>query len=1010
LTADRKPHEDDEIVLPARLGVLGAVTFERRGERLSLGGPKAQQVVAVLVAHHRRSVSSDLLIDTLWDGEPPPSAAGTLQSHISRLRGVLEPEIVITREPDGYRLDAPPSAVDAERFEHLVDGCADQAAADVVRRLDEALRLWRGPAFGTHADLDPVRPEAVRLEELRLVAWERWAAARLELGDAAAVVGDLESIVDRHPFRERFCVLLMLALHRAGRTAEALRRGNELRTRLRDETGLDVSAAVREAEALILGDEQARPSAVSSPAGSVRGSKLLGSTSFVGREPEVAEIVRSLQHHAVVTVTGPGGVGKTRLALRCAAQVAEETARDVIVVEFATLRDPDGVVPLIAHGLDIQQRQYRTLDETIVEYLTPRRDLLVLDNCEHLTDVIAPLVDRVRSACPDLRMLATSREPLGLAGERVAVIAPLALPSRESVTLADIRDSPAVELFVSRAQISVPEFELREDNAHSVAEICRRLDGLPLGLELAAARLRSLGVQTLADRLAQRVQSLGQRQRSGDGRHHTLLDLVRWSYDLLDPHARSIFAQLAVFAGGFELDAVDAVCRARDGDRARDTVEALSDLVEKSMVVVVDRDVPRYRQLEPLREFALDRLVEDGSLDEVEDRHLEWFVGLAERGAIGIDTRDEARWSARLDGNLDNFRAAFQFAARIGDADRALRLVAALRELSFRRVKYEVTTWAGTAAAIPGADEHPAYATALAMDGYGHWVRGDLDAAIRLARAALDIEAADTSTSGLPERVLGNAIFYLGEPAEALQWMHQMLQSARNARDPARLAHALYMQSVAQTSLGDTVRGAVLAGEARAAADAAGSATALSQASYALGLALEGTDQEEALGHLDAAARLAASAGNRWVETFALTEVHWLRARRGEHAAALAGFGDIVKTWHRGGDWANQWLSLRRLFGVLVDIGALEAGTVLYGALKAAGAAHALPFEPADAERLDGIVDDLRSLLGSASFEEAVRRGASMTDSEIVEYVIEQIDDLRGNSPLPAAPGGSPST
>ena len=204
------------------------------------------------------------------------------------------------------------------------------------------------------------------------------------------------------------------------------------------------------------------------------------------------------------------------------------------------------------------------------------------------------------------------------------------------------------------------------------------------------------------------------------------------------------------------------------------------------------------------------------------------------------------------------------------------------------------------------------------------------------------------------------------------------------------------MRSVAQTSIGDTVRGAVLAGEARAAAESVGSGTALAQAGYALGLALEGTDQDEALGHLETAARFAAAAGNRWIEAFALTEVHSLRARRGEHVAGLAGFGEVVRTWYRGGDWANQWLSLRHVFGVLVDLGAFEVAAVLHGALTGAGAAHALPFEPADAQRLDAIVVDLRSLLGNAYFVAAVGRGASMTDSEIVEYLIDQIDELAG--------------
>jgi tetratricopeptide (TPR) repeat protein len=546
----------------------------------------------------------------------------------------------------------------------------------------------------------------------------------------------------------------------------------------------------------------------------------------------------------------------------------------------------------------------------------------------------------------------------------------------------------------------VPQFELNEQNARSVADICRRLDGIPLAVELAAARLRVLGVDALAERLAQRVQSLGQLQRSSDGRHRTLVDLVRWSYDLLDPRSQHVFAQLAVFAGGFDLDAVDAVCEVeRDGDPLTDTIDVLADLVEKSMVILVDRHVPRYRLLEPLREFALDRLTQDGALEAVEQRHLAWYLALAELGAKGLDTPRESTWSPQLDRNKDNFRAAFTYAIRTADVDAAIRLTVALRELGFRRVQYEVTAWADIVTDLPAAQGHPLHPTAVAVSAYGRWVRGDLDESIRLALEALEALGATEPgepASGLPERVLANSQFYLGNRDEALMWMDRMMRSARLAGDQPRLAHALYMCSVAQTSVGDTVRGAVLAGEARAAADAVGSGTALAQASYALGLALEGTDQDEALEHLETAARLAAAAGNRWVEAFALTEVHWIRARRGEHVAGLTGFGDVVRTWYRGSDWANQWLSLRRVFGVLVDLGAFDAAAVLYGALTSAGAAHALPFEPTDAQRLDDIVVDLRSLLGGAAFADAVRRGASMSDSEIVEHVIERIDELAG--------------
>jgi predicted ATPase/DNA-binding SARP family transcriptional activator len=988
----------DDAHTDVTLGVLGPLVLYRGGSRPSLGGPKARQILATLVANRGRGVSGDRLVDTLWGAEPPRSAPASVQSHISRLRKVLNPAFEIRHETGGYRLVVHDADIDADRFEDLLARSRDMEPAQSADLLDDALSLWRGPAFGDDGYFEHVRAEAVRLDELRLVATDEWVGAKLACGDAAPMVGELEALVEQHPLRESFRLSLMIALHHTGRQAEALRRAAEFREMLGAEVGLDASAAVGDLESRILADDPSlRPTAPatgSEPAGAVSAdSTLLGPTSFVGRDPEVANLAEALRANPVVTVTGPGGVGKTRLAMRAAAHLSPDLGGNVTVVEFAALRDPDGVGRVLAHALDVQQRQARTLVTTIEEYLAPRRALLVLDNCEHVTGAVAPLVDRLRSSCPQLRILATSRQPLGLAGEFVVVVSPLSLPAGGADSLDEIGRSTAVQLFAARAAAAVPGFELDEENAGIVAGICRRVDGLPLGLELAAARLRAMGIVALAERLDQRVQSLGRPQRSRDGRQRSLVELVRWSHDLLDPRSRRVFAELAVFAGGFDLTAAEAVCGAA-ADRP-DPVDTVADLVEQSMVILTDPRVPRYRLLEPLREFGLDRLADSGDLDTVEVRHLAWFVDLAQRGAQGLDTPEEPVWSARFDRDFDNLRAAHLFSLRSADTDRGLRLVAALREFGFRSVQYEVMAWAAAAADLPGADEHPDYPTILAMCAYGHWVRGDLDAAISLAGQALETGRADAiSHSGLPERVLGNAHFYKGDLDTALMWMDRMLESARTAGDTARVAHALYMHSVAYTSIGDGIRGAVLAGEAKAAATAVGSTTARSLASYALGLALERTDTTEALANLETAAHLGASAGNRWIGAFALTEVHWLRARSGEHLAALEGYTAVVRTWYRGGDWANQWLSLRHVFGILTDLGAFEVAAVLHGALVAAGAAHALPFEPADAQRLADTVDELRSLLGTDAFEGAVARGAAMSDSEIVDFVIHHMERL----------------
>lgn len=322
-----------------------------------------------------------------------------------------------------------------------------------------------------------------------------------------------------------------------------------------------------------------------------------------------------------------------------------------------------------------------------------------------------------------------------------------------------------------------------------------------------------------------------------------------------------------------------------------------------------------------------------------------------------------------------------------------------MREFAFRRINYEITSWANDAIQLAETDDSPDLSTALGVLAYGSFVRGDMSTAIELAHRALDTPGgSELSESGLPERALGNAHFYLGQIDEALNWTYRMVLSARRADTGGRIAHGLYMHSVAQTSVGDEIRGAALAGEARAAADAVGSPSAHAQADYALGLVLKGTDPDEALALLERAGVVGAEAGNRWIEAFALTEVHSLRAAKGDHLAALAGYAEVIDTWYRGGDWANQRLSLRRVLGILVELEAFEPAAVLHGSLAAAGAAHALPIVPADAEHLSKGVDEVLTHLGPDAFAEAARRGATMSDREIVSFVQQQIALLTTHS------------
>jgi predicted ATPase len=968
--------------------VLGPVEVLRDGRPLPLGGPKPRLLLALLLAHRGSVLSTDRLCEELWGDAQPASPTAVLQSVVSRLRSLLRPEAEIVARAPGYLLQVDELRVDAGRFDiacTTADLEADPTAA--ADALTGALALWRGGAFEEFADRDWGRAVAVRLDESRTKAREDMIDARLAVGAHAEVVGELEALVAEHPLRERPWQQLIVALHRSGRSADALRRAAAHRELLRDELGLEPSSSLRELESLVLTDDPALRAPDLASSGKRPLQLPTSATRLIGRDADLDELMTELTAHRLVTLTGPGGVGKTRLALQLADRLVDR-GEGVFFVELAPVHEPASTVAAIATAVGVQPRQLLSTEETLVEYLRPRRGWMVLDNCEHLRASVALLVGRLLAWCAELRVVVTTREVLGLAGEKVCRVEPLGM-APPGAALAEIAAAPAVQMFVERAAAARSGFALDDGNVEAVVEIVQRVDALPLGIELAAARMRALSPTALAERLRGPHDLLDGAQASAVPRHRTLHDLVTWSYALLEPDEQRLFARLSVFAGSFGLDAAEAI-GADESSSANDVSVLLANLVDKSMVQLVDDDRSRYRLLETLREFAAAQL-DAAERSALQERHARWFLAAATRAARELGGPAEAAAMRGLDRDFDNLRATQQWALEHGDVDVSLRLVAALREYAFRGMHAEVVDWADDASGLPGVAEHPRAPVVMATAAYGRFVRGDLEAAIELGQRAVALaESLDTDASGLAERALGNAFFYRGDVASATDWMDRMLESARSGSS-ARLTHALYMRSVAFTSVGDPVRGAQLAGEAAAEARRGGSPTGHAEAEYALGLALESSHPDEAAEHLRHARDLAHEAGNRWVEAFALTEVLWLQARQGDAREALARYEDVVDIWYRGGDWANQWLSLRHVFGILVELHADEGAATLHGALVAAGAAYALPFEAADAERLERLVGELRERLGASAFAAAVRRGAALDDAEIIELVRGQI-------------------
>nr|WP_206068927.1 BTAD domain-containing putative transcriptional regulator [Nonomuraea sp. FMUSA5-5] len=647
------------------------------GEPVRVPEAKVRALLADLLVQEGRPVSADRLIDDLWEGDLPRHPANALQQKVSQLRRVLddaEPGArgLVASGPAGYRLAVEADAVDQGRFDVLVSRA--RAAADPRTRADllaDALTLWRGPALADFADAAFAAPAIARLEAARLDALEERAETRLELGEHRGLAGELGALAARHPLRERLQAAYLRALYGAGRQAEALEAYERVRRLLADELGADpgplltalhtamlrqdASLTPREDPPLTLGRDARRASRQDARLTSGQGETLLPGlagpvlpvpvTRLVGRDSETGRVRSALEGARLVTLTGPGGVGKTRLALEVAATWAED---GVYLVELGEVRRFGAEVVLEALGV-------RDDGRPLHEVLHGRRLLLVLDNCEHLLDQVAGVVGPALRSVPGLRVLATSREPLRLSGETVIPVPPL-------------EAGDAARLFGERVAAAGGVV----DDAEAVAEICRRLGGIPLALELAAARVRGLGVRELAERLSLRLLDDG--PRDAPARQRTLAAMIDWSWELLSPPERVVLARLAVHPGGCTLEAAERTC-AGGGVEVSEVMGVLGRLVDRSMVV---RSDGRYRLLEPVAEYCLERLGAAGELGMMRERHLGYCVALAERAEAGLRGAEQDMWLTRLRAEGANLRAALDHAVGQGAADHALRLVDAL--------------------------------------------------------------------------------------------------------------------------------------------------------------------------------------------------------------------------------------------------------------------------------------------------------------------------------------------
>ncbi|GAA0969857.1 BTAD domain-containing putative transcriptional regulator [Actinocorallia libanotica] len=679
-----------------RFGVLGPLEVRTAdGAPVVIRRPTVRALLARLLAQEGRPLSADRLIDDLWGAGPPRDPAGALQVKVSQLRRALEDaepggRELLVLQPSGYALRVEPGALDAGRFASLLRraGSTDDLRAK-AELLTDALALWRGPAYADFADAEFTRAVIARLEEQRLTATEDLAETRLALGEHGPLADELGGLLVRHPLRERLRAAHMRALYRSGRQSEALESFARLRDRLREEMGLDPGpelAALHEAvlrQDPALGPEPAR----------CRTNLPAPATELIGRAEAIAEVCALLSSSRLVTLTGPGGVGKTRLALEAASRLLGTVPDGVWLVELAGLDRPEAVVDEVAAVLGVRDdpgpfpawEAGRPADR-ITRALRGRRLLLVLDNCEHVIAPAAELVHRLLAAAPEARILATSRETLGVGGEAVWAVPPLELPYAATETgPATLQKFSAVRLFAARAAAAAPGFSLTADNARAVASICRRLDGIPLALELAANRVRALGDRELAARLDDRFRLLSAGRRDVPQRQRTLRAVIDWSWELLTAAERTVLRRLAVHADGCSLEAAEAVC-AGDGVSVEDVADLLARLVDRSMVVVAgDARGTRYRLLESVAAYCGERLREADESARVLARHDRYYVEFAERAGQRLRGPEQRRWLERLDQEHANLRAALEGAVRRGRPDLALRLADAMAWYWFLR-------------------------------------------------------------------------------------------------------------------------------------------------------------------------------------------------------------------------------------------------------------------------------------------------------------------------------------
>jgi predicted ATPase/DNA-binding SARP family transcriptional activator len=982
-----------------RFRVLGPVGVDTGdGVERVPGGVQGRALLAALLLRPGALVSVHELAEAVWGERLPADVDNAVHVAVRRLRRALGPagDRLVTG-PRGYRLDLGGEPTDAELFE---DGCRAARArmgtdpAGAVVLFDHALARWRGPAFGEFAE-SFARPAAVHLEEERRIAGEDRVEALLRAGSLEEAAASSAQLVAAHPLADRPVLLLLRSMAAAGRTAEALEAYQRHLRVLRDELGLDPSPQLRDLHRSILrGDVEGPPRAA---AGRARSRLPRRPGTLLGRDDELAALDSAPVEAGLVTLVGPGGVGKTRLALELAHRWAS-TGRPVWWVDLVPVQ-PGRVVEAIATATGVEVPPGPDPAGALSAALETGRGVLVVDNAEHLLEPLCAVVERLLAVAPGMAVVATSRERLALDGEVVRPVHPLPLPAGSDP------DNPAVRLFVAR----MPGLEQRPDEADLalVAQLCHRLDGLPLAIELGAARAGSLGLAALAHRLDERLGELGGGRRTSDPRHGTLRAVVEWSHDLLDDGEAALFRRLAVFPAAFSLDQVEAVC-ADTSVPAGATADVLARLVEKSLVQRIHPD--RFRLLETLRAFAAARLEESGESDSFRHRHARDTAARLSRTTPELWTEHEDDAVRTLTQLTPDLHGAWEYAAE-HDRPLALRLAGQIYEFAYFRQRLDLLRWGLTVVDWEIGDPH--LAAALGTAAAATWSAGRLSEAAGIAERGITLAGGPESlAAALPMEVSADLAMFRDDTDDAVARYRQeaALRHARGEPGLALLAELAVAHALANGQR--VAEAAPIVAEALPRAARSANPTALTWAHYLAAEVAADGDPDRAETHYRIAIDSGRRADCRLFVTMAASSLAALQSRTGSLAAALEAFPDVLDQWVQlGNDSVLAW-TLQQIVVLLARAGAERDAAVLAGALLAR--ADVQPNFAVDAERIDEALQTIRARLGEQQTAVAIDAGSALTRTATLHHARQALAAtaraLQASEAAPPRRPGSAST